>query len=290
MMTSKEAARVVRRHGKDILDSERMQLEKGFCQHGDVSVFDHSFSVAVMCVRMASELPFRVNIRALVRGALLHDYFLYDWHVPDESHRLHGFHHAATAYRNARRDFSLGRIEKNMILAHMFPLNMVLPKHRESMILWTADKICAVMETMRGRASLPTHLTQEEQHRKDGGDKCIAKHPPKVRENSVKLTARDGALHLDRMCEGQNVTDFAESAADQFNIEPDAGEPAAEVGQKSTADAADLLDVHDTAGEQSEGHEEDGRGQESENGEQCVNGEVKPQGQGNQIADNALCQ
>lgn len=91
----------------------------------------------------------RLRIRSLVRGALLHDYFLYDWHVPAKWHRLHGFHHAARAYRNAKRDFALNALEENMIRAHMFPLGIVVPRYRESWILWTADKICALRETIR---------------------------------------------------------------------------------------------------------------------------------------------
>ena len=54
-------------------------------------------------------------MRSLVRGALLHDYFLYDWHIPDESHKWHGVTHAGDALKNARRDFELNEIEQDMI-------------------------------------------------------------------------------------------------------------------------------------------------------------------------------
>lgn len=148
MADGEKAVRLVRRYGGDILRSGGMQSEKRFFQHGNVSVYDHSFAVAVLCVRLADALPFRVHMRSLVRGALLHDYFLYDWHVPDESHKWHGIFHPTTACRNASRDFRLGAIEKNMILSHMFPLNTNLPRCRESMILWVADKLCAVLETL----------------------------------------------------------------------------------------------------------------------------------------------
>ena len=39
-------------------------------------------------------------------------------------------------------------IEKNMILTHMFPLNLKLPKYKESIILCFADKICASKEAL----------------------------------------------------------------------------------------------------------------------------------------------
>lgn len=134
-------------YGSDILESANMQLEKQYLQHGSVSVYQHSLGVAYLCLALADKLHVRVDRRALVRGALLHDYFLYDWHVRDQSHRLHGFTHAGRALQNADRDFQLGSIERDMIRKHMFPLNVTPPKYRESVILCMADKICAVWET-----------------------------------------------------------------------------------------------------------------------------------------------
>lgn len=150
-MGEEQASRIVFLLGSDILKSRGMTLEKSFRQHGSVSVYEHSLSVAVMCVMIAAILPFRTDLTSLVRGALLHDYFLYDWHTHDRSHRFHGFIHAKRALLNANRDFSLNSIEKNMILSHMFPMNAVIPKYRESVILCTADKLCAIRETVFAR-------------------------------------------------------------------------------------------------------------------------------------------
>lgn len=153
MITKKQAENIVKRIGAEVLKSDGMQKEKGFLQHGNVSVYRHSLSVAAMCILIAAFLRAKVNKRSLVRGALLHDYFLYDWHVPDKSHKWHGFHHAKRALHNAERDFKLDDVEKNMILSHMFPMNMTLPKHKESVILCLADKICALKETVTDRKS-----------------------------------------------------------------------------------------------------------------------------------------
>ncbi len=142
---------VIRRHGGDILRSPGMRAERGVIQHGTVSVFRHSLGVADMCLRLARGLRLRVDERALVRGALLHDYFLYDWHVPDPSHRWHGFTHPSAALRNAARDFELGRIERNMIESHMFPMMVPAPHCRESVLLCVADKLCATAEIVRDR-------------------------------------------------------------------------------------------------------------------------------------------
>lgn len=133
-------------HGKEILLSPGMQLEKQFIQHGSISCFEHSIAVAYISLWLVHRLRLTVDLRSLVRGALLHDYFLYDWHEKDSSHRWHGFHHAKRAAKNAKRDFSINPIEEDIIQKHMFPLNLALPRYKESIIVTCADKFCALCE------------------------------------------------------------------------------------------------------------------------------------------------
>ncbi len=133
-------------YGGDVILSGKLEAEQDFIQHGAVTCYEHSLRVAKMSLEIAHRLSLRVDKRALVRGALLHDYFLYDWHIPDKTHRLHGFSHARTALKKAGRDFKLNRIEKDIIKKHMFPLTITPPKYLESWIVCLADKICAVEE------------------------------------------------------------------------------------------------------------------------------------------------
>ena len=154
---------ILRLHAHDILSSEGMQREKQFTQHGGTRCYDHSVAVACMSVRLARRLRIRVELRSLVRGALLHDYFLYDWRDADPEHRLHGFRHARRALRNAEQDFALTRIERDIILRHMFPLNPRPPRYRESMIVTVADKLCAMQE-LWGYARRSVGLRPAAQH------------------------------------------------------------------------------------------------------------------------------
>ena len=85
-------------------------------QHGKVSVYAHCVSVADTACVLAETLHLRVNERALIRGALLHDYFLYDWHNTDNGHRLHGFSHPYTSLKNAKRDYSITKREADIIV------------------------------------------------------------------------------------------------------------------------------------------------------------------------------
>ena len=92
----------------------------------------------------------KCDLRALVRGALLHDYYLYDWHDPNKGFRWHGFKHHRFALNNASRDFELSDTEKNVIYAHMFPLTpWCLPRCREAITVTLADKRVAFAETMK---------------------------------------------------------------------------------------------------------------------------------------------
>lgn len=133
-------------YGRDILNAPGMEAERQIIQHGQTTCFAHSVAVAYVSLLLARRLNLRLDERSLVRGALLHDYFLYDWHVPDASHRLHGFRHARRALENAQREFSLNSVETDIILRHMFPLNLTPPAYGESVVVCCADKICAVLE------------------------------------------------------------------------------------------------------------------------------------------------
>ena len=86
--------RRMRSCAQDILCSPNFRRSAAFCQHGRISVRSHSLMVAECSLQIRQKL-LRLGIecreRELVRGALLHDYFLYDWHVKDKTHRLHGF-------------------------------------------------------------------------------------------------------------------------------------------------------------------------------------------------------
>lgn len=141
----KEIQDAVGYYGADILSSKKFRESDKNIQHGKASVMDHSISVTCLCVRLAKFTHLNYDYFTLVRGALLHDYFNYDWHHHDG--RLHGYRHASTALKNAADDFSINPREANMIARHMFPLNIRPPRYREAVILCIADKVCAVKET-----------------------------------------------------------------------------------------------------------------------------------------------
>lgn len=142
--------RQIRQDASDILKSRNFRRTKEYIQHGNMTVNAHVMNVARYSLLLNEKLHVQCNRRALVRGALLHDYFLYDWHIPDRnnSHRLHGFYHPGIALKNAAREYRLTDKEKDIIKKHMWPLTVIPPGCREAWVVTTADKWCSLLETL----------------------------------------------------------------------------------------------------------------------------------------------
>ena len=136
---------------KTLSRTSRFDESSQFVQHGDTSVREHCIRVAQTAYYISYRLKLSVHEEELIRGALLHDYFIYDWHETSWKNSIHGFTHPTTALKEASRDFRLSRIEKDMIKHHMFPLTVRPPRSREGKILCVADKLCALQETIGGR-------------------------------------------------------------------------------------------------------------------------------------------
>ncbi len=119
-------------------------------QHGTKTVHSHCVDVAAMSLRINRKLRLNCQEKDLVRGALLHDYFLYDWHEKDHS-RWHGFYHPGIALRNADKEYDLSPREKDIIIKHMWPMTIKVPRCREAWVVTTADKYCSLLETLRIR-------------------------------------------------------------------------------------------------------------------------------------------
>lgn len=137
------------KYTEDILDTKQVKEMGRYIQHGRVTCLAHSIGVSMFSLIFVRSVGITCDEKALVRGALLHDYFLYDWHKKEERHRLHGFTHARTALKNATKDFELGEIEKDIIKSHMWPLNLLaMPRCKEAWIVTMVDKYCSSLETV----------------------------------------------------------------------------------------------------------------------------------------------
>lgn len=147
-LTAKEEL-LLKSYMEGITNHEEVLRMKSFIQHGDTSTYDHVLAVTRLAFLLSRRLPFSFQEKSLVKGALLHDFYLYDWHVRDSGRkRFHGFHHAKTAHRNAKKYFTLSPLEEDIILKHMWPLTPLPPRYRESYLVSLADKIVSIRDTL----------------------------------------------------------------------------------------------------------------------------------------------
>lgn len=145
---------------RKLLEDTILQLErntrfletKQYLQHGKMSVYEHCIRVAEKSCDIAWKMRLDVDYTILIRGALLHDYFLYDWHIPDENRPLHGRYHPSAALKNAEEDFELSDMERDIIKKHMFPLTLTPPAYKESLLVCLIDKACSIYEIFSRKA------------------------------------------------------------------------------------------------------------------------------------------
>ena len=146
-----EIRQAIREHGADILKHPNFLESARNIQHGDVSVMKHSLKVAYAAAWLNKKLHINCSERDLIRGALLHDYFLYDWHDTNRENfnPLHGFYHPGVALKNASKDFDLTEKEADIIKKHMWPMTIKPPKFREGWVVTAADKYISTLESLR---------------------------------------------------------------------------------------------------------------------------------------------
>jgi uncharacterized membrane protein/HD superfamily phosphodiesterase len=138
--------------------------------HHNSSIYDHVMDVSYFSYRACKFL--KLDYRSAARGALLHDFFLYDWRnhdVPNlPAERYHGIEHPKIAIANAKKHFTLNDIEEDIIRKHMWPLTLVPPKYKESFIVSFADKYLASKEfvnNFKRNKSLKRAKKQSDKHK-----------------------------------------------------------------------------------------------------------------------------
>ena len=132
---------------RELLDSEPVRMMGRWKHHGPVTTLDHSLFVAFSTYRVARML--RLDVRSAVRGALLHDLYLYDSKDKTAHPGNQCFDHPRFAARNAAALTPLSSKEQNIILSHMWPLGGAFPRSLEAWILDLVDPIFAGQEVDR---------------------------------------------------------------------------------------------------------------------------------------------
>ena len=130
----------------ELVELPIIQEMKKYRQHYTTSCLDHCINVAYYNYIICKKLG--LDYISATRAGLLHDLFLYDWRKhQDEYKGLHAFHHPRIALNNSQKYFNINKKEEDMILKHMWPLTVKLPKYKESYIITIVDKYCTIKET-----------------------------------------------------------------------------------------------------------------------------------------------
>ena len=123
-----------------------------YIQHGNVTTLAHCLRVARTCYAWSVRLHLAVDEEDLVVGALLHDFYLYDWHDRSTSRPHHATMHPVYAAQNARDILDVSPRVQGIISSHMWPLPPDRPPRcREAALLCAADKWCSLEETIAMR-------------------------------------------------------------------------------------------------------------------------------------------
>ena len=127
---------------KPWLENPALRTLSQYDHHRGKTRLEHVREVAYLSFKWSKRLSLDCN--AIVRGALLHDLFYYDW--LHEGPMFHGFRHHNIALKNAHKVTDLSKKEEDIIKKHMWPLTIIPPIYMESLIVSLIDTFCSTLD------------------------------------------------------------------------------------------------------------------------------------------------
>ncbi|MBQ9228028.1 MAG: HD domain-containing protein [Eubacterium sp.] len=147
MTVAKERANIDRflEYTGDLLRDQSVQSMKEYKHHREVSTHFHSLFVSYTVMKLCERFHAKEE-RQIVRAALLHDFYLYEWYT-EKHEEKHIWYHPKQSVKNIEARFgALSEMQRNMILAHMFPMSYETPASTGAWLLTLADKHCATSD------------------------------------------------------------------------------------------------------------------------------------------------
>ena len=137
---------------QSLLHDERIMKMKDIPMHRGSNCYIHVFKVAKLSIKRAIKRKHEYDLKSLLYACILHDYYLYDWRVDKEKRKHHASRHPYIAVENAKRDFNISPEVEQIILSHMWPINIKkFPKTREAKMLMHVDNVIATREFLTTR-------------------------------------------------------------------------------------------------------------------------------------------
>ena len=119
-------------------------------EHHGISRMEHSIKISYYSYKIAKKLG--MDYVSVARGGLLHDFFLDGDERNGKEKFLDTFTHPKRALNTSIEYFNVNDIEKNIIVSHMFPIYISIPKYKESFLVNLVDKVIGCKELLRGFA------------------------------------------------------------------------------------------------------------------------------------------
>lgn len=107
-------------------------------EHHGISRMEHSFRVSYYSYLIAKKLNF--DYVSVARGGLLHDFYLGGNDRCTFDKFKDTFIHPRKALSLSSEIFKINKIEENIIVSHMFPIYLSIPKYKESILVNLVDK------------------------------------------------------------------------------------------------------------------------------------------------------
>ena len=117
-------------------------------EHHGISRMEHSIKISYYSYRIAKKLG--MDYISVARGGLLHDFYLDGDERNCKRKFLDTFTHPKKALNTATNIFDVNDIERNIIVSHMFPFYINIPKYKESVLVNLVDKVLGGVELLRG--------------------------------------------------------------------------------------------------------------------------------------------
>ena len=143
-----------------IINHPEFIRRKEFRHHGNRTVYDHCLAVSILSYRIAKR--FKFDYRSAAIGGLLHDFYYHPWQEkkdPRPFFKKHGFAHAGEALENSKIHFPelMNKRVEDIIIKHMFPLNIRPPRYKETWVITCVDKYVS-MEIFKDIKNLPRYI------------------------------------------------------------------------------------------------------------------------------------
>ena len=133
------------------LNDEKVLRMQDISMHRGSNCYLHCFKVAKKAISKSLNKK-NINLEVVLVGAILHDYYLYDWRKDRSKLKKHAKNHPHVAIENAIRDFAISDDIKRVIETHMWPINFkAFPNTKEAKVVSLADKAVTIGESLTGK-------------------------------------------------------------------------------------------------------------------------------------------